>query len=244
MENQLEIKKQFVHESESGEEYDIDLVKVTCTCRDFEYRRKHHPIGNEERLCKHLWEYEEHLNIVQKQVPMDLDPDGKTRVTYEVAKEHYLKIIPSMILLQNSGVINKFEFCGSFRRMCDRVSDLDVLIVLNTGKELELEKYYDQLESDESITKRWRGLKKATYIINDFQIDFKIVPEESWYFATMHYTGSKAENIRLRIIANKLGYTLNEYGLFDESGTSVLQPTSEKDIYAYLGESFKYPQFR
>lgn len=40
--------------SRPGDEYTCDLAAQTCTCGDFRTRRRHFPVGDFARLCKHL----------------------------------------------------------------------------------------------------------------------------------------------------------------------------------------------
>jgi len=45
------------------------------------------------------------------------------------------------------------------------------------------------------------------------------------------------------MIANNYGYTLNEYGLYDENNKTI-PVSSEKDIFDILGMEYVDPQFR
>ena len=40
--------------SDSGKTYKVDTDKVTCSCADWQYRRRHYPNGSIDHLCKHL----------------------------------------------------------------------------------------------------------------------------------------------------------------------------------------------
>jgi DNA polymerase (family 10) len=73
-------------------------------------------------------------------------------------------------------------------------------------------------------------------------IDFKAVPEESWPFATLHFTGSKAHNIKMRQRALQLGYSLSEYGFKDKEGIISNQGCqTEEDIFKFLRMPYKEP---
>src|SRR5262249_47642794 len=60
----------------------------------------------------------------------------------------------------------------------------------------------------------------------------------------MHYfTGSKAHNIRMRERAIKMGYKLNEYGLFDADDNPIAGVT-EEEIFDKLGLPYIPPLLR
>ena len=62
-----------------------------------------------------------------------------------------------------------------------------------------------------------------------------ILPAESFGAALQYFTGSKAHNIALRDRAIRLGFKLNEYGLFTLEGEQRVAGASEEDVYEALG---------
>ena len=125
------------------------------------------------------------------------------------------------------------------------VSDLDVLVTLK-DESGNWHSFLDYLESTLGfvlIQSIGRGDKKVAYMIDGFvHVDFKLVPNKSWPFALLHFTGSKRSNIELRRRANAKGCSLNEYGLFYEhDGTLIDGITDEKSIYDFLEVPFKSP---
>jgi len=214
--------------------YEVDTVKVTCTCRDFQYRRSNYDLTNPSRLCKHLKSVEDKLTYGRV--------DEKVRIRWDSA-DMFRKKLEVKFLKPYLSLIDNMEYCGSYRRKCPTVSDLDILYTLK-DENRTLDMLYDDLNF-EGYTCRWRGDKKATFMFeNVFQIDFKLVPKESWWFAVLHYTGSKNSNIELRRVAKSKGLTLNEYGLYDDENKCIINPTCEKDIYDALGMEYVEPQNR
>ena len=61
-------------------------------------------------------------------------------------------------------------------------------------------------------------------------------------FSTSYFTGSKPHNVRLRELAVKKGWKLNEYGLF--RGSQRLAGKDEAGIYTRLGLEFIPPELR
>jgi len=247
-----------VQGSSEGSVYKVDTEKLSCTCPQFKYRCIHHPITNPDHLCKHLVRvFDEHPELapvwIQKQkaeaeVEIEQvfdgpDPDGKTRYPIGFFDTYVYDI--KALIGQYSDMIERYEFCGSYRRRQPRVSDLDVLMVVRPG--FDINRMYDYCENVLGFEKLWRGDKKASYKIDGIvQVDFKVVPEASWPFAILHYTGSKSHNIRMRQRAIALGYSLSEYGLKgkDEEVASDHGCKTEEDIFKFLRLPYLKPEER
>lgn len=226
--------------------YEVDTESVTCTCANFKYRCSHYTPDREERLCKHLTGiYSQHPELrtadmvkLDKSMGDGKDPDGKTRYPREMMDLYVFQIKD---VLNKYDFIKKYEFCGSYRRLKPTVSDLDVLICIKPDSNWD--SMLDFFESVLGFTRQWRGDLKAGYLIDGFvHVDFKIVLEESWSFAQLHFTGPKEYNIELRRIATRKGYKLNEYGLFvDSTESPVPDLDSEQKICEFLGEEYLNP---
>jgi hypothetical protein len=63
-------------------------------------------------------------------------------------------------------------------------------------------------------------------------LDLRVIEEQSYAAVLQHFTGSKEHNIALRKEAIKKGYTLNEYGLFEDSasGGEGVMPERRGDL--------------
>ena len=234
----------------SKDPYIINTEEITCTCPNFRYRTRHFAISNPNRLCKHLYKiYEDRPElkpaIINKQDVLmstaEVDADGKTRYPRTMFDSY---VSDTLTVLQKFSIIKQFEFCGSYRRLMPMVSDIDVLIVLepeNSSPDV----IFDYFENILNYNRLWRGDKKASYKVDGYvQIDFKIVPRESWVFALCHYTGSKEENIRLRRLANAKGLKLNEYGIYKDDEFIGQDIKTEEDLYLFLEIPYKSPYDR
>jgi DNA polymerase (family 10) len=85
------------------------------------------------------------------------------------------------------------------------------------------------------------------------QVDLKVVPDASWGAALMYFTGSKEHNVKLRERAQRMGMTLNEYGLFKDDGggprpqeraSRPLAGRTEEEVFGALGLAFAEPELR
>jgi DNA polymerase (family 10) len=75
-------------------------------------------------------------------------------------------------------------------------------------------------------------------------VDVRALAKESYGAALQYFTGSKDHNIALRARCLKLGYTLNEYGLFRLDDNTRVAGESEEGIYRKLGLAWIPPELR
>lgn len=170
-------------------------------------------------------------------------------------QETLLKLDPNFISI----------VCGSYRRGKDYSSDIDILITNkklkskeDTGKYLKivldsLEKFFivDKLTisynthfqgfaSFNSIPDLPKSYNKKEFDVkkNVIRLDIIMVPEQYFFTALMHFTGSGDFNQRMRLHAKTLGMKLSEYGLVkinEKTNKEIQVPiNSEADIFDAL----------
>ncbi|MEK6624836.1 MAG: PHP domain-containing protein, partial [Bdellovibrionota bacterium] len=141
--------------------------------------------------------------------------------------------------LQKLPEIEQIEIAGSYRRKKATVGDLDVLITSAAPN-----KVMDHFKAfDEILEVRAFGQKKTSVVLkSNFQIDIRVMEQESFGAALLYFTGSKAHNIHLRKLAIELGYKINEYGIFKDN--VKLAGRLEEDIYQKLGLIYIEPELR
>ncbi len=161
--------------------------------------------------------------------------------------------------------VHRAEAAGSLRRGRDTIGDLDVLVSAKDPEAVReafctMEGVTDIVARGETKcsvrmtisanTGRWniaRDLEGGTV-----GVDLRLVPAEAFGAALMYFTGSKDHNVRLRERAIKRGYTLNEYGLFEDDGEpspqsrgkSPAASKDERDVYAKLDLPWLPPELR
>lgn len=138
-------------------------------------------------------------------------------------------------VLEENGV--KTQICGSLRRGCPTVGDVDVVVNKPQTRIYEILKQYPRIRAEE--TKKGG---KYHWVIDGIQFDFVYSPEESWGAACLYLTGSGLFNILIRGIAKKQGYKLNEKGLF--FGEDMIAGKMERQIFDVLGYEFLQPSER
>jgi DNA polymerase (family 10) len=132
------------------------------------------------------------------------------------------------------------EAVGSLRRGCETCGDLDLLA---SGAAPDL---MDHL-ADYRLVERVLGqgdTKSSVLLHGGFQADLRLVAADSRGAAMQYFTGSKAHNIALRDRAIRLGFKLNEYGVFTIADDVRVAGRCEEDVYASLGLEWIPPELR
>lgn len=137
--------------------------------------------------------------------------------------------------------IQNLEICGSYRRREETIGDIDILAVSN--KPAEVMDYFTKMPEVNYVYAKGET-KTNVRLSNGIDADLRIVPAKSWGAALQYFTGNKDHNIALRIIAEKKGYKLNEYGLFTLKNNRYVAGQNEKDIYLKLGLQYIEPELR
>ncbi len=143
--------------------------------------------------------------------------------------------------MKGCDAVLRIEPAGSARRRKETVGDLDIL-VLSTRPEEVVERFVSMPRVSRVIS---QGTTRSTVIIGaNLQVDLRVIPPESYGSALQYFTGSKAHNIKLRTIAVKKGYKLNEYGLFDRETGERIAGETEESVYKALGLEWIEPELR
>ncbi len=135
--------------------------------------------------------------------------------------------------------VERAAFAGSARRRRETVGDIDLLAV-SSKPEAVVERFL-ALPAIEHVY--GKGPTKINVRLkNGVDADLRIIPAKSFGAALCYFTGSKDHNIKLREIAIKKGYKLNEYGLF--KGGKFIAGRTEEELYRELGLSYVEPELR
>ncbi len=139
--------------------------------------------------------------------------------------------------------VRRVEHAGSLRRGAETVGDLDLLCIADNAAEV-IRRFTSTSIVEKVLAS---GDTKGSVLVGcgkerQIQVDLRAVPEESFGAAWQYFTGSKAHNVRLRELAGKRGWSLNEYALSE--GQRVIASRREEDIYAALGLPWIPPELR
>ena len=163
------------------------------------------------------------------------------------------KILLSTVFQETSPAGSKMEIVGSYRRGAQNSGDIDIIIT-NEGNDPNVMKIFmDRLISDKIVIEILsRGKTKSLTIAQlskeyvPRRVDFLYTPPSEYAFALLYFTGSKIFNTVQRSRALKMGYSLNEHGIYQkEEGTKVKgEFPDEKSIFDFLDMIYKEPSER
>ncbi|HPM22873.1 MAG TPA: DNA polymerase/3'-5' exonuclease PolX, partial [Phycisphaerae bacterium] len=139
--------------------------------------------------------------------------------------------------------VTRVEAAGSLRRGRETIGDLDLLCIAADGETII--RQFTELPGVMQVL--GAGGTKGSVLVSTprgrtVQVDLRVVPAESFGAAWQYFTGSKEHNVRLRELAVKRGWSLNEYGLTE--GKKVIASRTEEDIYAALDLPWIPPELR
>jgi len=135
--------------------------------------------------------------------------------------------------------VDKISLAGSLRRRKETIGDVDILVV--SKKPEKVMDFFSSLDLVEKVLAKGKT-KTSIHTKDGFDIDLRVVPEESYGAALQYFTGSKDHNIVTRKIAIEKGLKLSEYGLF--KGDKMIAGKTEKEVYEALGLLWIEPELR
>jgi DNA polymerase (family X) len=141
--------------------------------------------------------------------------------------------------LEKEASVMQVAVTGSLRRMKETIGDLDILA--SSSKPEETADFFVSMADVREVL--GKGVTKCSVILkNNIRVDLRIVKKESFGSALLYFTGSKDHNIKLRRVAIKQSYKLNEYGLFKED--KQVAGETEEEVYGKLGMNWIPPELR
>ncbi len=139
--------------------------------------------------------------------------------------------------------VKRVALAGSLRRGAETIGDVDILCEAKDGPSVI--ETITQAKGVKRVLAAGETKGSVTIELPDrreLQVDLRVVPAESFGAALQYFTGSKQHNVRLREMAVRKKWRLNEYGLFD--GDKPLAGANEGEIYERLGLPFFPPEVR
>lgn len=161
---------------------------------------------------------------------------GRERMPLAVALQNSDEFIAALKKIKE---VKKISPAGSLRRKKETVRDIDILVVSkNPDKIMDVFTGLPQVK--EVLAKG--ETKSSVRTTDDIQIDCRVVEDKSFGAALLYFTGSKNFNIHLRMMAQKKGLKINEYGVF--RGQRWLAGRTEEEIFKLFRMSYIEPELR
>lgn len=141
--------------------------------------------------------------------------------------------------LRRTPGVTQVTTAGSFRRMRETVGDLDILAAASSSSPV-MQHFTDYDEVAEVLSS---GPSRASVVLKcGMQVDLRVIATKSYGAALHYFTGSKAHNIAIRRIAQKLGLKVNEYGVYRDDVR--IAGETEESVYSAVGLSYIEPELR
>ncbi|MBA3869431.1 MAG: DNA polymerase/3'-5' exonuclease PolX, partial [Anaerolineae bacterium] len=137
---------------------------------------------------------------------------------------------------------------GSIRRARPTIGDVDLLVASDDAKPI-----MDAFVAMEQVGRiLGHGPSKSSVeLLNGLQVDLRVLEKARWGTALNYFTGSQAHNIRMRELALKKGYSLNEHAFspVDKEGNIIedapkILCATEEEVYATVGLPWIPPELR
>lgn len=188
-----------------------------------------------------------HTKKFQAMLPEETKIFMTMKPEQKIPHEHIAKLEP--LIMEASTEPIKLTIVGSYRRNKPFSSDIDLMVVSEEESAIEILK--SRLEEKLKIYPYSEGRDKLSMIIDTsdileskhiYKIDaFRTDPADE--IAMLIYaTGSKEFNIVMRGKAKRMGYLLNQKGLFKDG--KKIELDTEQDYFDILNMEYKEPEER
>ena len=148
--------------------------------------------------------------------------------------------IASALRRECPGIVELFP-AGSLRRWEETIGDIDLVGAASSPGDAA-----NALVSLPTIREVLvHGDKKTSVVVEPgIQVDLRFGEASSFGAMLQYFTGSQQHNIRLRDYANRMGLSLNEYGITNRETGIVEEFPTEEAFYARLGLPYITPELR
>jgi len=195
---------------------------------------------------------DELLNDVQKK-GLKYYEDILKRIPRDEIKIYEKKM--KAIFNKVKGKTSTLNIVGSYRRGKLDSGDIDIIICDDNNDNTVFKKFLDKMIEEKILIEVLsRGNIKSLGVSKlpnkpARRVDFMFTPRKENAFAILYFTGSKEFNTAMRSQALKMGYSLNEHGLYKmvnkKKGDKLTQTfNTEKDVFDFLNIQYTNPEDR
>ena len=137
--------------------------------------------------------------------------------------------------------LTRIEPAGSLRRFEETIGDIDLVCTAGDPAEV-LAALVTQPNVREVLG---HGGTKASVVLSEgIQVDLRVVKNSHYGALLQYFTGSLQHNVQLRERAQRMGLSLNEYGLTNLDTGDMEEFASEEALYERLGLDTPPPELR
>ncbi len=153
--------------------------------------------------------------------------------------------------------VERADVAGSLRRRKETIGDLDILVcIADAADGSSITAAFAKLPGVDRVL-TVGPIKASVMTESGVQVDLRVLPAEHFGAALMYFTGSKEHNVKIRGHAQKLGMTLNEWGLYklkdyekaakktaEAPTVNPIAAETEEAVYRALKMSYVEPELR
>lgn len=129
----------------------------------------------------------------------------------------------------------KIQVAGSIRRNSPNPVDIDIVLIPKDKEKIK-----------EALNKKGKfmqgGEKRVAFKIEGVKVELYYTIPEEWGATLLAYSSKKGSEIGLRMVAKRMGFKLNQHGLFKNE--KIIAGKTEEEIYRALGRQWKKPEDR
>ena len=160
------------------------------------------------------------------------------QVLFPVAEKAAFEVLS---WVQASPLCIRAQIAGSVRRKKEIARDIDLVVSTEEANANLLMAHFTSMEGVKTVL--GSGETKSSVVLsNGLQADLRVVRDEQFGTAILHFTGSKEHNTQLRSLAKQKNAKLSEYGLFIDEKPLPLK--TEAETYAALDLCYIEPELR
>ena len=137
-------------------------------------------------------------------------------------------------------LVQKYEVAGSFRRLKPEIRDVDILVSVREARWPILKQELEKQGMSFFVV----GDRVMRGTFREVNFDIYRADKGEWAAFLLFLTGSGPCNIRLRAMAKKKGFKLNQYGLFTRDSDMKIPTPTEASIFKELGLMYIAPENR
>jgi len=168
--------------------------------------------------------------------------------------------IPNAVIAKLDAVLRtklrgfKYEISGSYKRGKPFSRDIDIIVSSPTTKTTaeHWDAFVARMPSSVKFMKPYaQGLDKVSTMLKfgkyTCKVDVFFTDPREYMFMSLYATGSGSFNIRMRATAKRLGYLLNQRGLYKRVSETILRRVpikNEKDLFKKLNMKYLTPSQR
>ena len=143
--------------------------------------------------------------------------------------------------LKENVPVTRIAGAGSSRRWKETVGDIDILVSCQQPLQV-IDCFVHHPDVKEILV---QGETKASVVLRrGLQADLRVLEDDSFGAALQYFTGSKEHNVALRERAKRMGYKINEYGVFRLEDEQKVAGKDEDEMYRVLGLAPMPPEIR